>query len=208
MKRTGTNSSSANVPINIPPTTPEARERQPFAPTPCAIIRGSNPNIIAMTVIKIGRKRSLPPHKQLVRATCPLFGVVLHIQSANGGFGEQSYQHDESGLHIDIISRPKSEQTGSFLRIRTERTNDRERNEQTLVKRTQYQIYQHHTDGKDNSHIISRLTFLAGNTSKLVRIISRKQLLCCFLYRFQCVPRTVSGCGCSIDRNGIIKVES
>ena len=32
------------------------------------------------------------------------------------------------------------------------------------------------------------------------------QLLCCFLYRFQCVPRTVSGCGCSIDRNGIIKV--
>ena len=59
MKSEGTMKSNANVPTNIPPTTPVPNERLPLAPTPLATTRGKRPNIIVNTVIKIGRKRAL-----------------------------------------------------------------------------------------------------------------------------------------------------
>ena len=44
--------------MSMPPIAPTPSERLPLAPTPVAIAKGNNPNIIVSDVIRIGRKRT------------------------------------------------------------------------------------------------------------------------------------------------------
>ena len=58
MKRAGTTTISAMVPMSIPPTVPTPIEMFPFAPTPLANMRGSIPKIIVSDVMRIGLRRA------------------------------------------------------------------------------------------------------------------------------------------------------
>ena len=73
MNNDGTTKSKPAVPNSIPPTVPTPTEILPFAPTPCANIKGSIPNTIVMEVIKIGR--SLAIHHLIYK------GLVLQLVS-------------------------------------------------------------------------------------------------------------------------------
>ena len=78
--------------------------RLPLAPAPEANISGSRPTIIANDVIKIGRRRAAAPNTAAPGDThthSAAFEGKLYNQ--DGILGQQTHQHDEGNLHIDVI---------------------------------------------------------------------------------------------------------
>ena len=98
--RAGTMNICNIIPINIPPMAEVPNVRLPLAPAPEANISGSKPTIIARDVIRIGRKRAAAPS---TAAHVIPAAVEGKLYNQNGVLGQQTHQHDEGNLHVDVI---------------------------------------------------------------------------------------------------------
>ena len=114
MKSTGTNKSKATVPVNMPPTTPDASERQP----------------LAQTVFGCKVSRLYEAHPCLP----PLHGI---FSLEDGRFCQQPDEHDKPRLHVDIVlqSEQLRKQEAAQQSARHGKY-DRERDEETLIQCT------------------------------------------------------------------------
>ena len=89
----------------------------------------------------------------------------------DGGFREQSDEHDESRLHVDVVLQ--SPQTGEEERASQSEghaENDGERDEQTLVEGAENQIDKDDADDEYQCGGVLRRCFLACHASELIAV--------------------------------------
>ena len=127
----------------------------------------------------------------------------------DGGLCQQSDEHNQTGLHIDVILQ--SHQLGKQETAQqAERKGEHhgKRDEETFIKCAQDEIDQHKANGEDNHRVAARLTFLAGDAAKLVGIAFGQ----CRGRRFADGTDGVAGRiavgSRTVDRNGAIEVEA
>jgi len=96
------------TPVSMPPTALHPMEWLPSADAPFVNIRGSMPTTKANDVISMGRSLSLAPSS--AASTSPLPARLRCTANSTirmASLRQQSYQHDQSYLHIYVILQPR-----------------------------------------------------------------------------------------------------
>ena len=128
----------------------------------------------------------------------PSFTGVFRQQ--DGCLGKQSYEHNQSHLHIDVIFY--TEQLGKQETPRQPEgygKDDCNRYEKTLIEGTEYKIDKQETNDKDGNHGSALFRLVTGHSRKFVAIPGRKCLYSHLTNRLNYLPRTVTIGGHHID---------
>ena len=134
-------------------------------------------------------------------------GGVLGDQ--NGRFRQQTDQHDDTRLEIDVVF--ESHRLGHEERAcQTARygEDDGERNEETLVERTQDEVDQQNTDTEDNGRVAAGLRLLARDAVELESVALRQHLGGDFADRLDGVARRITAGGRTVHGDRVVEVEA
>jgi hydrophobic/amphiphilic exporter-1 (mainly G- bacteria), HAE1 family len=119
--------------------------------------------------------------------------LVGHLDNQNRILTQQTNQHDQSHLCINIVL--KSGQLQEEIRTedsRRQRKDDRERQQQTFVLCRQQQIHEQQTDSENQYGLSARILFLTGNTRPFHVVTTGKHFLADFFYGLYHLTRTDS----------------
>ena len=127
----------------------------------------------------------------------------------NGGLGKQSDNHNQSGLHIDVVlqSEQPREQEAAHQSARYGQQHGKG-DEHALVEGAQYQVYQDHAEHEYQCGIVGGLALLARQTSEFIAASGEKHLMCRLANRLDDLAGAVARCRRTVDGDSIEKVEA
>ena len=98
----------------------------------------------------------------------PLAGI---FGQQNGCLGKQPDNHNQSGLHVDVVLQPEQsrEQEAAHQTARHGQQHGK-RDEHAFIEGTQYEVYQDHAQHEYPHGIVRRIAFLRATTLPLVGV--------------------------------------
>ena len=127
----------------------------------------------------------------------------------NGCLGQETDEHDESRLHVDVVLQaPHPREKEAAEQSERHAQDDGKGDEEALVERTQYKVYEKDADDKDDGGGVAERRFLARHAAELVAIAFGKHLGGCAADGFQRLSAAVTVGGLSHDGDAAEEVKA